>query len=267
MGLLFVFKGWETLGTRIWEELSAGKFAKKTLIVNNISLRELVQKLVENGYRAAIAICGSAVKVVGERTILKALARGVDLDAKVCKVGIDIRCCDEREPLPIVLETMEAYGVRVVPVCSNGRVVGCIDARELLAETVGLKALAGKKIAERYKLRDVAKRPITIESRATLAEAIRVMAENNIGILPVVENGRLVAVFSERDAVRAIANGASLEDDVMKYATRNPKVVRCSDSLKVAIDTMLSLNVRHVIGVENGKPGCVASVRDILQII
>ena len=267
MGLLFVFKGWETLGTRIWEELSAGKFAKKALIVNNISLQELAKKLVENGYRAAIAICGSTVKVVGERTILRALARGMDLDARVCDVGIDVRCCDEREPLPIVLETMEAYGVRVVPVCSNGRVVGYIDARELLAETVGLKTLAGKKIAERYKLRDVAKNPITIDCRATLAEAVKVMAENNIGILPIVENGKLVAVFSERDAVRAIANGASLEDEIMKYATKNPKVVRCSDSLKVAIDTMLSLNVRHIIGVENGKPQCVASVRDILQII
>ncbi|ADB58191.1 MFS transporter [Archaeoglobus profundus] len=267
MGLFFVLKGWETLGTRIWEELSAGKFAKQALIVNNISLRELAKKLAENGYRSAVAVCGSSVKVIGEKTILRALAKGIDLDAKVCDVGIDVRCCDVREPLPIVLETMEAYNVRDVPVCSNGRIVGYIDARELLAETVGLRALAGKKIAERYRLKDIAKKPITIKSNATLAEAIRVMAENNIGILPIVNNGKLVAVFSERDAVRAIANGASLEDNVMNYATKNPKVVRSSDPVKVAIELMLNLNVRHVIGVENDRPRCVASVRDILQII
>jgi MFS family permease len=270
MALVFVFKGWETLGTRIWEELSAGKFAKKALVVDpDISLRELAKKLIENGYRSAIVRWNSSVGVVGERRILQAIAKGYDVDTtKVRDVAVNVMCLNERVPLPIVLETMESYKVREVPVCSNGRILGYIDARELLSETLGLKALAAKKIAERYKLRDISKTPITIESNATIGDAIKLMAEKNIGILPVVENGKLVAVFSERDAIKAIASGAELNEPLMEFATKEPKTVKCSDSVKNAIELMLRLNVRHVIGLdENGKPGCIASVRDVLKIV
>lgn len=84
------------------------------------------------------------------------------------------------------------YGVREVPVCTNGKIVGYVEMRDLLAETMGLRALAMKKVSERYKLRDVEKRPVTIEAISTIGEAIKVMADNNIAV---VENGRLVAVF------------------------------------------------------------------------
>ena len=270
MALLFLFKGWETLGTRIWEELSAGRFAKKALIVEpGINLRKLAKEFVENGYRAAVIKYGSGIGIIEEKRVLKAIAKGLDIDnTKVGDVAVKVRCCNEREPLPIVLETMDSYGVREIPVCSNGRILGYIEMRDLLAETMGLRALAVKKISERYRLRDVGKRPITIESISTIGEAIRIMSDRNIGILPVVENGRIVAVFSERDAMRAIASGASLNEAVIEFATRDPRVVKCSDHIRDVINLMLALNIRHAIGVdEMGRPECIASVRDILKIV
>ena len=38
-----------------------------------------------------------------------------------------------------------------------------------------------------------------------MLEAIKKLVENNIGILPVTSKGILVAVFSEKDAIRALA--------------------------------------------------------------
>lgn len=267
MALFFLLKGWETLGTRIWEELSAGKFAKECLLINpDTSIREVARKFVETGYRSCIVKYNPELGVADEKAILRGALKGTD-ETKVGEVAVKVRCSHEEEPLPIVLESMDKYNIREVPVCSDGNVVGYITMRELLAEIMGLKTLASKKIAEKYKLKDIAKTPITIESSATIGNAIKILVDKNIGILPVVENGKLIAVFSERDAIKAIASDAKLDEPLMKFATKDPKVVKCSDTVRDSINLMLSLGVRHVIGVDKtGKPECIASVRDILKV-
>ena len=45
----------------------------------------------------------------------------------------------------------------------------------------------------------------TISPQATVFEAIELLARKNIGALPVVEEGRLVGIFSERDYTRKVA--------------------------------------------------------------
>ncbi len=50
----------------------------------------------------------------------------------------------------------------------------------------------------RYKSADV----WTISPRVTVYEALELMAEKNVGALPVVDGGRLVGIFSERDYAR-----------------------------------------------------------------
>jgi CBS domain-containing protein len=219
--------------------------------------------LVEKGDRAVIVkYGGKSVGVVGERAIL----RGAPNNAKVGDVAVKMECIDEKTPLPIVLAAMEEHNVTAVPICSNGK-IRVIDQRELLAESLGLKVLASKKITERYKLEEVGNEPITIDATAKLGDAIRTIVEKNVGLLPVTSDGKLVAVFSEKDAIRAIAENADLDSQVLEYATKNPKVVKCSSTIKEAIDLMLSLKIRHVVGVDdNGRPRCIASVKDLLKI-
>ena len=264
MGLLFVLKGWETRGTRIWEEFSAGKFARDGIVVKpETSIVDACKMLVEKGDRAVIVNYGNKnVGVVGERAILRAVGNATN----VGDIAVKLECIDERTPLPIVLAAMEEYNITVVPICSNSR-IRVIDQRELLAESLGLEILASKKIAERYKLEEVGNKPITIEATAKLRDAIKIIVEKDIGLLPVTSNGKLVAVFSEKDAIRAIAENADLDTQVIEYATKDPKVVKCSSTIKEAINLMLSLNVRHVVGVDdNGYPKCIASVKDLLKI-
>jgi len=265
MGLLFLIKGWETRGTRIWEEFAAGKFARDGIVVSpETSIVDACKMLVEKGDRAVIVNYGNRnVGVVGERTILRAVSGS---PTRVGDIAVKLECIDERTPLPIVLAAMEEYNITVVPICSN-RKIRVIDQRELLAESLGLEILASKKIAERYKLEEVGNKPITIEATAKLRDAIRMIVEKDVGILPVTLDGKLVAVFSEKDAIKAIAENADLDSQVIEYATKNPKVVKHTSTIKEAIDLMLSLNIRHVIGVdERGYPRCIASVKDLLKI-
>ncbi|HAL55845.1 MAG TPA: IMP dehydrogenase, partial [Bacteroidetes bacterium] len=51
----------------------------------------------------------------------------------------------------------------------------------------------------------VSERPLySITPNKTVAEAAQFMAEKNIGALPVVEEGRLVGIFSERDIITRV---------------------------------------------------------------
>ena len=163
---------------------------------------------------------------------------------------------------------MERYGVRSVPVCNNkGEVIGLIEARELLAEALALRSLIKKRISLRFKLADIGNQPITVKPNTTVKEAIKIMADNNIGFLPIVEDSKLVGVFSERDAIKAIATITDLNTPVIEYATKNPITVHPGITVKEAIEIMLRHNIRHLVGVENGIPKYVISVRDILKLI
>lgn len=265
MGLFYVLKGWETRGTRLWEELSAEKFARDGIIVKpETPIGDVCRMFIERGDRVAVVrYRGKKVGVVTERGILRAI---VAERAKTAgEIAIKLQCIDEKAPVPIVLAAMDEYKIKVVPVCSNGR-IRIVDQRGLLAESLGLKMLALKKVAERYTLEKIGKEPITIEDTAKLRDAISVIVRKDIGLLPVTSNGKLVAVFSEKDAIKAVAENANLDTPVIEYATKNPKTVKYSSSIKEAIELMLSLNVRHVVGVDNGYPKYIASVKDVLAI-
>ncbi len=266
MGSFFLIKGRETLGTRIWAEFTASKFAKETLVVKSSEkIVDVIKKMVEKDVRGVVVDYGTGVGVA-YRHLLRGVEKGFDMP--VGEVAVKVPCIESNEPLPNILEIMEQYNVRFVPVCSRGRIIGMISQRELLAEAVGLASLMKKPIAERTRFSEVARYPIVIESTETVGDAIRLMMQHDIGMLPVVDGkGKLVAVFSERDALRAIANGAVLDSPLIEYATKNPEVIRCEDLVSKAAELAVRLNIRHVIGVdEYGSPKCIASVRDLLAI-
>ncbi|WP_290902365.1 MFS transporter [Ferroglobus sp.] len=267
MGLYFVIKGYETLGTRLWAEFAAEKFAKDAVIVKaNEPIRDAIKKMIEKDRRGVVVDYVAETGVAYRHMLKGAAEKG--LDVPVGDVAVKVPCMEYNEPLPNILETMEHYHVRMIPVCRRGQIIGMIDLRDVLAETVGLSALTKKPIAERTRLRDVAKEPIVINHNEKIGDAIRLMIQNDIGFLPVVdETGKLVAVFSERDAFRAIANGASLDSPLIDYATKNPQTVSCDDPVSKVAEIMVRLNIRHIVGVDSaGKPVCVAGVKDILAV-
>jgi len=145
-------------------------------------------------------------------------------------------------------------------------IIEVVDERDLFAETKGIRTLSLKPIAARTPISQVGNRPITVETTTTLLEAIKKLVENNIGILPVTSKGILVAVSSEKDAIRALAKDADLNDEVIKHSTKEPKTHKKA-TIKDAIETMLSMNIRHTIAVdEMNRPTVVASVKDILKV-
>lgn len=108
---------------------------------------------------------------------------------------------------------------------------------------------------------------ITAPGNTTVIAAARLMKENHVGAVIVVEDdGSLAGVFTERDALfRVIAEGRDVQatrlTDVM---TRNPQTIHPDKPFADALHVMYEGGFRHVPVVEAGRPVGMISARDAL---
>jgi len=112
------------------------------------------------------------------------------------------------------------------------------------------------------KIRDVMVRDVVaIEPSASLAEAAKLMRQANVGILPVVEDGQVCGVITDRDlVVRALALDADLgSTPVGECATGDPVVAHPDWDLDQAMETMARAKIGRlpVIDDDNQLAGMV----------
>lgn len=107
---------------------------------------------------------------------------------------------------------------------------------------------------------------ITAPGSTTVIEAARLMRENHVGAVMVVEEGRLAGVFTERDALfRVIAEGRDVQTaQVADVMTRNPQTIHPDKPFPDALHVMYEGGFRHVPVVEDGRPVGMISARDAL---
>ncbi len=96
----------------------------------------------------------------------------------------------------------------------------------------------------------------------------RMMTERNVGAIAVLDSGRLVGVFSERDLMaRVVAGGLDPDDTpVSKVMTRELVVADAAEDIGGALQKMTSLKCRHLPVVRSGKLIGMLSIRDLLQV-
>jgi CBS domain-containing protein len=113
-------------------------------------------------------------------------------------------------------------------------------------------------------------RPVTIKPHTTVREALRVMLDQNLGALLVIdESNNLLGIFSERDLLKRVAALPDPHADlyVRDFMTANPETVTLDDSLAFALHKMDGGGYRHLPVLHEGKPSGVISVRDMLRHI
>jgi CBS domain-containing protein len=102
-------------------------------------------------------------------------------------------------------------------------------------------------------------------STAPLRDAARAMREGDFGSMPVVDDGQLTGIVTDRDiVVRAVAEGldpaAARVGDV---ASRDPVTVEPGEDLDDAIDLMARHRIRRLPVVEDGRLVGVVSQADV----
>lgn len=109
----------------------------------------------------------------------------------------------------------------------------------------------------------VKREPIRLSPSGSLLQAAKVMAERNVGSVLVTEGERLVGIFTERDLLRAVAAGVSLDSPLEAFMSRNLITVTPKDTVYRAMELMSRHNIRHLPVVEGERLVGVISIRDV----
>lgn len=112
--------------------------------------------------------------------------------------------------LDLADDLMSMARIRHIPVLDRGKVVGVLSQRDLfysaLVRAMGFRQREQKDLMKTIRAREVMSHPvITVAPDVSVKEAARLMAENKIGCLPVVEGKRFVGLVTETDMLRHLA--------------------------------------------------------------
>lgn len=124
-----------------------------------------------------------------------------------------------------------------------------------------------KTVTQLLKLKATQHQVHTIGPDQMVLEALRVMAEKNVGALPVLENGQVVGVISERDYARKIVlQGRSSVGTPVRDIMSAPVVtVDSRQSIEACMGIMTDSHLRHLPVVENGELLGLLSIGDLVK--
>jgi CBS domain-containing protein len=106
----------------------------------------------------------------------------------------------------------------------------------------------------------------SVEATRTVLEAARFMMEHNIGAVPILRNGELAGILSERDIMnRVVAVGRTPGTTaVSEVMTPNPRAVAIDETVEECLFIMREFGFRHLPIVEGKEVKGLVSMRDVL---
>jgi CBS domain-containing protein len=107
----------------------------------------------------------------------------------------------------------------------------------------------------------------TIATEASVADAVALLSERRIGALPVVEDGRIIGIISERDIIYCLReHGADvLGWPVSRIMTSPAVTVEPETAVLTALATMTRRRIRHLPVVEGAQIRGIVSIGDLVK--
>ncbi|NIL95882.1 MAG: CBS domain-containing protein [Planctomycetales bacterium] len=109
--------------------------------------------------------------------------------------------------------------------------------------------------------------PVSVASDEPVGEVLNLMVARRIGCVLVVDDNKLVGIFSERDALlRLNTQAGQLRDrPVKEFMTETPGTLEMDDKIAFAVHKMAVGGYRHIPILTSGHPTGIISIRDILR--
>lgn len=125
------------------------------------------------------------------------------------------------------LHILRKQGVRHLPVLERDRLVGVVVEKDLLSNqpspATSLSLYEIYSLLETLRVRQIMSSPaITVESDCPLEEAARIMVENKISCLPVMDGDKLTGIITETDVFEALVEILGGEETGLRLILRLP---------------------------------------------
>lgn len=108
---------------------------------------------------------------------------------------------------------------------------------------------------------------LTPESR--VFDALEIMADKNIGAMPVLESEKIVGMFSERDYARKVILKGKASKDTHVEEIMSTKVHHVSpeQSIQECMELMTEYRIRHLPVLDDGELIGLISIGDVVKAI
>ena len=118
-------------------------------------------------------------------------------------------------------------------------------------------------------LKDKQGKVLTATPEDTLYQALKVMADNNIGALVVVKEEKVVGIFSERDFVRNAVVDKKLSMDLTVKELMSTKVcyVRPEQTIEECMALMTDKRTRHLPVIDGEQLIGIVSIGDVVKSV
>ena len=106
----------------------------------------------------------------------------------------------------------------------------------------------------------------TVSSDTTVIDALRIMSEQNIGSLVVMDNDSFLGIITERDYSRKVIlmGRHSSDTPVGEIMTKDFPPVKQTDSVEACMQLMSERHIRYLPVIENGKLAGIISINDVV---
>jgi CBS domain-containing protein len=116
-------------------------------------------------------------------------------------------------------------------------------------------------------LQNKGRRVISLPRGTKLRDAVALLSENGIGAMPVLEEGKVAGMLSERDIIQCLdKDGAAALDRDVEAAMTSPAITVVGEMPVLAALSMMSQRrIRHLPVVEHGEVIGIVSIGDLVK--
>lgn len=109
----------------------------------------------------------------------------------------------------------------------------------------------------------------SISADASIRESLLLMAEKDIGALPVLDGEKLAGIFSERDIARLLAKSGSfpLDTPISEVMTKKVITVAPSTGVEECMQLMTDKHIRHLPVMKEKKMVGLLSIGDVVKAV
>ena len=108
---------------------------------------------------------------------------------------------------------------------------------------------------------------VSVAPDTTVFDALKIMAEKNIGSVVVIENGKYLGIVTERDYSRKVIlkDKHSTSTRVSEIMTSDLPHISPEDTIDYCMELMTGNNIRYLPVFTNNKLGGIISITDVVQ--
>lgn len=165
-------------------------------------------------------------------------------------------------------------GTILCPYCEAENIEGVDECEACGAALTDMSARIPTTSVEADLLRDRIERlwpkaPSAVPPDTPVSDVLAKMVDAKIGCVMVVDKGKLMGIFSERDALMKLNTDAAkfMSRPISQFMTTDPVTLETSDKIAYALQKMNMGGYRHIPILFEGKLVGVISIRDILRYL